>query len=228
MSRHRRSPLALAMIPPRRLRARRPATTAGRPWSPRSTPCSSSPSRSRVTTAVVDLTAPGVEPHDLRAEGAPGGRDLGRRRRRLRAGSRRRWTRPSTRTRRAAPSTWHPTSTCSRRRPAPPAEARATTTRTSGSTPLLTRRGGEGDRGEAGQGRPGARDDFRPTWRDLDSSSRPSTTSTPPGCRLPAPTFVISHDAFGYWRRYGVESAPIAGLSPDAEPAPHTSTSCPP
>jgi zinc transport system substrate-binding protein len=30
---------------------------------------------------------------------------------------------------------------------------------------------------------------------------------------------VTSHDAFGYWRRYGVESAPIAGLSPDAEPS---------
>jgi zinc transport system substrate-binding protein len=30
---------------------------------------------------------------------------------------------------------------------------------------------------------------------------------------------VTSHDAFGYWSRYGVESAPIAGLSPDAEPS---------
>jgi zinc transport system substrate-binding protein len=30
---------------------------------------------------------------------------------------------------------------------------------------------------------------------------------------------VTSHDAFGYWRRYDVESAPIAGLSPDAEPS---------
>jgi zinc transport system substrate-binding protein len=30
---------------------------------------------------------------------------------------------------------------------------------------------------------------------------------------------VTSHDAFGYWSRYGVQSAPIAGLSPDAEPS---------
>lgn len=30
---------------------------------------------------------------------------------------------------------------------------------------------------------------------------------------------VTSHDAFGYWRRYGVTSESIAGLSPDAEPS---------
>lgn len=30
---------------------------------------------------------------------------------------------------------------------------------------------------------------------------------------------VTSHDAFGYWSRYGLRSAPIAGLSPDAEPS---------
>lgn len=30
---------------------------------------------------------------------------------------------------------------------------------------------------------------------------------------------VTSHDAFGYWRKYGMQSAPIAGLSPDAEPS---------
>ena len=30
---------------------------------------------------------------------------------------------------------------------------------------------------------------------------------------------VTSHDAFGYWSRYGIESASIAGLSPDAEPS---------
>jgi zinc transport system substrate-binding protein len=32
-------------------------------------------------------------------------------------------------------------------------------------------------------------------------------------------TIVTSHDAFGYWSRYGVRSASIAGLSPDAEPS---------
>jgi zinc transport system substrate-binding protein len=30
---------------------------------------------------------------------------------------------------------------------------------------------------------------------------------------------VTSHDAFGYWSRYGVTSESIAGLSPDAEPS---------
>jgi zinc transport system substrate-binding protein len=33
-------------------------------------------------------------------------------------------------------------------------------------------------------------------------------------------TVVVSHDAFGYLGRYGLEFAPIAGLSPDAEPTP--------
>lgn len=33
-------------------------------------------------------------------------------------------------------------------------------------------------------------------------------------------TVVVSHDAFGYLSRYGIHFAPIAGLSPDAEPTP--------
>ena len=33
-------------------------------------------------------------------------------------------------------------------------------------------------------------------------------------------TVVVSHDAFGYLGRYGLTLAPIAGLSPDAEPTP--------
>lgn len=33
-------------------------------------------------------------------------------------------------------------------------------------------------------------------------------------------TIVVSHDAFGYLSRYGIEVAPVAGLSPDAEPTP--------
>lgn len=33
-------------------------------------------------------------------------------------------------------------------------------------------------------------------------------------------TVVVSHDAFGYLTKYGLEFAPIAGLSPDAEPTP--------
>ncbi len=31
---------------------------------------------------------------------------------------------------------------------------------------------------------------------------------------------VSSHGAFGYWDRYGIEVAPVTGLSPDAEPTP--------
>lgn len=33
-------------------------------------------------------------------------------------------------------------------------------------------------------------------------------------------TVVVNHDAFGYLTRYGLEFAPIAGLSPDSEPSP--------
>ena len=31
---------------------------------------------------------------------------------------------------------------------------------------------------------------------------------------------VSSHDAFGYWDKYGIQVAPVAGLTPDAEPTP--------
>lgn len=33
-------------------------------------------------------------------------------------------------------------------------------------------------------------------------------------------TVVVSHDAFGYLAKYGLHLAPVAGLSPDAEPTP--------
>ncbi len=33
-------------------------------------------------------------------------------------------------------------------------------------------------------------------------------------------TIVVSHDAFSYLGTYGLEVAPIAGISPDAEPSP--------
>ena len=33
-------------------------------------------------------------------------------------------------------------------------------------------------------------------------------------------TIVVSHDAFGYLSKYGLDMEPIAGLSPDAEPTP--------
>jgi zinc transport system substrate-binding protein len=35
-------------------------------------------------------------------------------------------------------------------------------------------------------------------------------------------TIVVSHDAFGYLGRYGLEVAAVAGLTPDAEPTPAT------
>ena len=38
------------------------------------------------------------------------------------------------------------------------------------------------------------------------------------GCRRD--TIVVSHDAFGYLRKYGLRIEPVAGLSPDAEPTP--------
>ncbi|MBZ5735850.1 metal ABC transporter substrate-binding protein [Nocardioides sp. TRM66260-LWL] len=38
------------------------------------------------------------------------------------------------------------------------------------------------------------------------------------GCRRE--TIVVSHNAFGYWDRYGLDIEPISGLSPDAEPTP--------
>jgi zinc transport system substrate-binding protein len=38
------------------------------------------------------------------------------------------------------------------------------------------------------------------------------------GCRVT--TLVVSHDAFGYLERYGLDVVGIAGLSPDAEPSP--------
>jgi zinc transport system substrate-binding protein len=31
---------------------------------------------------------------------------------------------------------------------------------------------------------------------------------------------VSSHDAFGYWAKYGIEVVPVTGLTPDAEPTP--------
>lgn len=49
---------------------------------------------------------------------------------------------------------------------------------------------------------------------DLDSAFAEGLAS----CELT--TVVVSHDAFGYLGKYGLEFAPIAGLSPDAEPSP--------
>ncbi len=57
-------------------------------------------------------------------------------------------------------------------------------------------------------------DDLR---SDLDDLDRAFTDGLADCDRT---TIVVSHDAFGYLGRYGLEVAPVAGLSPDAEPTP--------
>ncbi len=52
---------------------------------------------------------------------------------------------------------------------------------------------------------------------DLDALDRDFTTGLADCERH---VIVSSHDAFGYWGKYGIEVAPVAGLTPDAEPTP--------
>jgi zinc transport system substrate-binding protein len=52
---------------------------------------------------------------------------------------------------------------------------------------------------------------------DLDELDRAYQTGLAE-CELG--TVVVSHDAFGYLEKYGLDFEPIAGLSPDAEPSP--------
>ncbi len=60
-----------------------------------------------------------------------------------------------------------------------------------------------------------------PTPPTCAPTSRPSTRRTPTGLAdCERNTVVVSHDAFGYLSRYGLDIEPIAGLSPDAEPTP--------
>ncbi len=56
--------------------------------------------------------------------------------------------------------------------------------------------------------------DLRSDLEDLDAAF----TSGLADCERS--TIVVSHDAFGYLDRYGLEVAAVAGLSPDAEPTP--------
>ncbi|MGA8845147.1 MAG: metal ABC transporter substrate-binding protein [Nocardioides sp.] len=53
--------------------------------------------------------------------------------------------------------------------------------------------------------------------RDLERLDEQFTTGLADCDRT---TIVVSHDAFGYLARYGLEIAPVAGLSPEAEPTP--------
>ncbi len=56
--------------------------------------------------------------------------------------------------------------------------------------------------------------DLADQLRDLDREYAAGLT----GCERDV--VVVSHDAFGYLEKYGLHLAPIAGLSPDAEPTP--------
>lgn len=57
-------------------------------------------------------------------------------------------------------------------------------------------------------------DDLRADLEDLDSAYRSGLAD----CERT--TVVVSHDAFGYLAKYGLDMEPIAGLSPEAEPTP--------
>jgi zinc transport system substrate-binding protein len=57
-------------------------------------------------------------------------------------------------------------------------------------------------------------DDLRADLEELDAAFSSGLAS----CERH--TIVVSHDAFGYLGKYGLDMEPIAGLSPDAEPTP--------
>jgi zinc transport system substrate-binding protein len=64
-------------------------------------------------------------------------------------------------------------------------------------------------------------DEFRANAAALDEELTALDASYSSGlARCERDTIVVSHNAFGYLTRYGLEIAPIAGLSPDAEPTP--------
>ena len=64
----------------------------------------------------------------------------------------------------------------------------------------------------------GLRRQLRPAARPSSRARRPAVEQGSPPATIR--TVVVSHDAFGYLAKYGLEFAPIAGLSPDAEPSP--------
>lgn len=64
-------------------------------------------------------------------------------------------------------------------------------------------------------------DEYRSNLAKLDASLSAIDTEYTAGLKHCARHLVVStHDAFGYQKRYGLEFAPIAGLAPDAEPSP--------
>ena len=64
-------------------------------------------------------------------------------------------------------------------------------------------------------------DDYRANATDLRHDLQRLDRAYEEGLAdCPLTTVVVSHDAFGYLDRYGLDFAPIAGLSPGAEPTP--------
>ena len=62
-------------------------------------------------------------------------------------------------------------------------------------------------------------DDYRARAGDLREDLEALDTAYAEGlARCERDTIVVSHDAFGYLGKYGLHLAPIAGLSPEAEP----------
>lgn len=63
-------------------------------------------------------------------------------------------------------------------------------------------------------------DDFTANLQELQNELGRLDNAYEKGlARCDLSTVVVSHDAFGYLERYGLEFAPIAGLSPEAEPS---------
>jgi zinc transport system substrate-binding protein len=58
---------------------------------------------------------------------------------------------------------------------------------------------------------------YRALRRDLTALDRAFTTGLD---ECAVETVVVSHNAFGYWGRYGLDFVAINGLTPDAEPSP--------
>ena len=64
-------------------------------------------------------------------------------------------------------------------------------------------------------------DDFRANAADLRADLEALDAEYAEGLAdCDRDTVVVSHDAFGYLAKYGLRLAPVAGLSPDAEPTP--------
>ena len=64
-------------------------------------------------------------------------------------------------------------------------------------------------------------DDFRANAADLRADREALDAEYAEGLAgCERDTVVVSHDAFGYLAKYGLHLAPVAGLSPDAEPTP--------